>query len=362
MRVGIDVTYAAKREGTGTYIRNLVSALARHPEIELVTFARPRPAFLRLLPRPIARPINGIFSLLWLQIAVPLGARRQQLDLFHAPAFVAPLLLPCPLVLTIHDAVPFTLSQRNYRLWGLYMRLLVGPSARRAARVIAVSAHAAGVLAQLFALSEGKVRAIPHGVSPLFRPLTPNETLASTIPATAQPFLLFVGASDERKNYTTLLAALRILRERGITAPQLLVTGNPTAEFRALADEANARATASVRFVDYVGEETLVALYNRACAFIFPSRYEGFGLPILEAMACGCPVICSNATSLPEVAGDAALQVAPDDAPALADAIATLLTDREMAARLAAAGLVRAREFTWARTAERTIAVYRDTG
>src|SRR6478609_1633984 len=115
MRVGIDVTYAAKREGTGTYIRNLVNALARHPDIEIITFARPRLAFLRHLPRPIARLANGLFSIIWLQVIVPLQARQQRIDLFHAPAFLAPLLVPCPLVLTIHDAVPFVLGQRSYR-------------------------------------------------------------------------------------------------------------------------------------------------------------------------------------------------------------------------------------------------------
>jgi len=360
MRVGIDVTYAAKREGTGTYIRNLVNALARHQEIEIVTFARPRPAFLRLLPRPLARLANGLFSIAWLQVAVPVMARQQRLDIFHAPAFIAPLLLPCPMVLTIHDAVPFILRQRNYRLWGLYMRLFVGLGTRRAARVIAVSTHASSVLAQIFALPGAKVRAIPHGVSPQFRILSADDTRTAILPATAAPFLLFVGASDERKNYTTLLTALDLLRARGENVPQLLVTGKPTAEFCTLADAANARTAGCINFLGFVSEEALIALYNRADAFVFPSRYEGFGLPILEAMACGCPVICSNTTSLPEVAGEAALMIDPEDPAALAEAIATVCSDYELRARLIAAGRERARAFTWAHTAEQTLSAYRE--
>lgn len=360
MRVGIDLTYANRQEGTGTYIRSLLGALARLPDIEIVTFTRPRLAFLRHFPRPLARALNGLLSVLWLQIAVPIGARRQRLDLFHAPAFIAPLFLPCPLVLTIHDAAPFTVGQQGYPLWGLYLCAFVDLGTRRASRIIAVSTHAAGELARVFGLPAEKVRAIPHGVASSFRPLPPGTATQPALPGVDEPFILFVGASDPRKNYTTLLAALRLLHERGDIPPLLVVTGSPTAEFRSLAEEAHANGMARVNFVGYVTEETLVALYNRARAFVFPSRYEGFGLPVLEAMACGCPVICANTTSLPEVAGDAALLIDPDDRDALADALAAVLHDRDLAARLTAAGIARARQFTWEETATRTLAIYRE--
>jgi alpha-1,3-rhamnosyl/mannosyltransferase len=140
----------------------------------------------------------------------------------------------------------------------------------------------------------------------------------------------------------------------------VLVTGNPTAEFRRLAAEAEEVGRGHFHFLGFVSEEELIALYNRASAFVFPSRYEGFGLPILEAMACGCPVICSNTTSLPEVAGDAALLIDPQDPVALAEAIATILTDQERRTRLGLAGIQRAGAFTWTRTAEQTLAVYRE--
>ncbi len=140
----------------------------------------------------------------------------------------------------------------------------------------------------------------------------------------------------------------------------MVVSGNPTDEFRALAARANAAGTAQVHFIGYVTEETLVKLYNRAQALIFPSRYEGFGLPVLEAMACGCPVICSAATSLREVAGEAAILIDPDDAIALANTLTELLQNHEIGPTLAAAGIARAQAFTWALTAARTLAVYRE--
>lgn len=360
MRVGFDLTYAGKQEGTGTYIRNLVNALARLPEVEIVPFIRPRPALLGCLPRPLARLANGLLSIVWLQGIVPLQARRRRLDLFHAPAFVAPLLLPCPLVLTILDAVPVAVGLRNQRLWKGYLSAFLRLSARRAAKVVTLSDHAALEIAPFVGAAEDAIKPIPLGVSPRFRVLPPPKPVLPAELGVMEPFILFVGAGDARKNYTLALRGLALLRERGIPQPLLVVTGKPTDEFRCLAERAQAAGEARVCFLGVVSEETLVILYNRARALVFPSRYEGFGLPVLEAMACGCPVICSGATSLREVAGDAALLVDPDDADSLANALAGVIADPALAANLAMAGLARARAFTWATTAARTLAVYRE--
>ena len=360
MRVGFDLTYAAKHEGTGTYIRNLVGALARLPDVEIIPFARPRLALLRRLPRPLARLVNGLVSVAWLQLVVPLQARRRRLDLFHAPAFIAPLLMPCPVVVTIHDAVPFIFGQRNKQLWSHYLRAFLGVSARRATRIVTQSTHAAHELAALLNLPADRIRPVPLGITAHFRPLPPADTVLPAALGVIEPFILFVGAGDARKNYALALRALALLHRRGLPTPQLVVSGNPTAEFRHLAARANAAGEARIHFLGYVSEETLIVLYNRAQALVFPSRYEGFGLPVLEAMACGCPVICADATALPEVAGGAALLIDPDDAEGLVDALVAVLADPERAAELAAAGLARARACTWATTAARTLAVYRE--
>lgn len=360
MRVGIDITYAGKGEGTGTYIRNLLTELASSPEVEWVTFSRPRPRILQRLPRQVRRVVRGVLDILWLQFAVPVQARQLRLDLFHAPAFIAPLFLPCPLVLTLLDAYQYTLQEQRDQLWSLYVRLFASIAVRRAVRVIAISTHAARDLHHYFGIPESKLRVTRLGVASQFRQLAPADTDALLQPYALdhQPFLLFVGAGDARKNYHVLIRALRQLRAQGFQSPPLIVTGNPTQEFRRLATEAIGEL--DIRFLEFVPEPVLVALYNRAALFVYPSRYEGFGLPVLEAMACGCPVICANTSSLPEVAGDAALLVDPDDPIGLASAIAAVLSDSSRAATLSEKGLRRATEFRWSKTAMATLAIYQE--
>ena len=362
MRIGIDITYAGKREGTGTYIRNLLTELAQHPEIEWVTFARPRLLYARRLPRPLARIVMGALSLIWLQLLLPLQARRQSLDVFHAPAFIAPLFLSCPYVLTLLDATEYAAARPRDRLWNLYVRALATFGTRRAARVITISQHAASDLRRFFHVPHTKLRITYLGVAPHFRRLAPADTARVLREyGVDEPYLLFVGAGDTRKNYHALLDALRLLRVQGLASLPLVVTGKPTPEFRQLASENTAHEGVDVRFLGFVSEQTLVALYNRAVLLVYPSRYEGFGLPVLEAMACGCPVVCANTSALPEVAGDAALLIDPDDPINLAAAIAAVLTDPTCAARLRAKGLERASGFTWAHTAAATLAIYRET-
>lgn len=361
MRIGIDITYAAKREGTGTYIRNLLTALAQHPEIEWITFARPRPRYVRRLPRPLARIVLGILSIIWLQLVLPLQARRQRLDVFHAPAFIAPLFLACPCVLTLLDATEYAVAKPQDRFWNLYVRVLATLGARRAARVITISQHAARDLQHFFHVPHNKLRITYLGVAPHFRRLAPTNTTRSLHEYVVdEPYLLFVGAGDARKNYHTLLDALRLLRAQGQARLPLVITGKVTPEFRQLASDDTAHGGVDVRFLGFVPEQTLVALYNRAVLLAYPSHHEGFGLPVLEAMACGCPVICANTSALPEIAGDAALLIDPDNPISLAAAIAAVLSEPTCAAQLRAKGLQRASGFTWAHTAATTLAIYRE--
>jgi len=361
MRIGIDITYAGKREGTGTYIRNLLTELAQHPEVEWVTFARPHFLYVRRLPRPLARIVMGTLSIIWLQLVLPLQARRHYLDVFHAPAFITPLFLSRPCVLTLLDATEYAAARPRDRLWNLYVRVLATFGARRAARVITISHHAANDLQHFLHVPHNKLRITYLGVAPHFRRLAPTDTARALREyGVDEPYLLFVGAGDTRKNYHALLDALRLLRAEGLASLPLVVTGKPTPEFRHLASGNTAHERLDVRFLGFVSEQMLVALYNRAVLLVYPSRYEGFGLPVLEAMACGCPVVCANTSALPEVAGDAALLIDPDNPISLATAIAAVLTDPTYAAQLSAKGLERASRFTWANTAAATLAIYRE--
>jgi glycosyltransferase involved in cell wall biosynthesis len=201
---------------------------------------------------------------------------------------------------------------------------------------------------------------VPLAVSPDFRPQPPEKGIAirRRYAPGKERLLLHVGHTQPRKNLPTLLRALVLLRQQGTQVILAQIGGQPDASQRELIQELGLER--AVHFVGPLPDKDLVTLYGVAEVFVFPSFYEGFGLPPLEAMACGVPVVCSNVASLPEVVGDAALAVDPHDVQALAEAIERVLADPALAAELRQRGLERARQFTWERTAQATLAVYRE--
>jgi len=265
-------------------------------------------------------------------VAVPLLLRRVRPALAH---FQHGLPIPCPVpaVVTVHDLC-FE-RHRSLMPWKdrLIFKLVVPRSARRAARVLAVSERTKSDLVELYRIPAGKIVVTPHGVDPAFHP---NGGAADS-------YLLFVGAIQPRKNP---LAAAAAAEEVGLP----LVVAGPIRDPR-LARELERRG-ADLR--GYVSKEALAELYRGAAALVFPTRYEGFGLPMLEAMACGTPVVAEPDPALREVAGDAAVFAEPDG---LAAAIRATLADRD---RRSAAGLERARAFSWEETARLTLAAYRE--
>lgn len=368
LRVVLDaLPLQVRSAGIATYVRELAAALARCDGVAVRLFALPWPAPAPTAPGGIAVVHSPRYPLVMgTPYALPrlLAAESAlgEIDVFHATAYAMPRVDRVPVVLTVHD---LTLLRRPELGTGA-LRRSVESAARRAneARlVIADSQATADDLVALAGVAAARVRVVPLGVSAAFRPLPP-ETARAHVAARFrfdQPYLLHVGTLEPRKNLPLLIAACAGLWRAGRLTHRLILAGSPGWGAAAVAD-AIARHGAE-QFVVQLGAvdaADLPPLYAGADAVVLPSLNEGFGLPLLEALACGAPVIAANAGALPEVAGDAALLVDPADAEAWADAIRRVVTDEELRSRLRVAGPPRAAPFTWERCARETLAVYRE--
>ncbi len=297
----------------------------------------------------------------WEQVCQPLAARRQRLDLLHAPVNVGPMIVACPLVVTVHDLSFVRYPQMFTRAKRMYLQQFTRWTLARAQAVIADSASTRRDLIELLGAPEERVVVVHAGIDEELAPATDEEALEAFRQRHDLPreMILFLGTLEPRKNIPTLIEAYGQLYRAGRIAHTLVIAGGKgwlydevyaTVERLGLQD--------AVRFTGYVAAEELPLWYSAADLFCYPSFYEGFGLPPLEAMACGTPVITSNVSSLPEVVGDAGLLVDPHDAQALAQAIEQVLGDHALHERLRHAGLERAASFSWRACAEGTSAAY----
>lgn len=364
-RIGIDARYGFReqRRGIGNYVWHLVQELGGlAPQHHFYLYLDPRcpppqtvpPGHFRL--RYLAAPVPTWFE----QVALPRAARRDRLDLLHGTANAAPLFCRCPTVLTLHDVIDFHRSRRElahftprHRVSRRVRTLFLPAAARRARAVLTVSEHSRGEICALFrGLSPSRVRVVPQGITAL--------PPAGPLPAgVAPPYLLFLGAVDPRKNVAWALASLARALDRLPPDLSFVVVGSEDPELfiRAAAEAGIAERTWCLGFVP---PEQLSALYHDALAFVYPSLAEGFGLPPLEAMAAGTPVLSSNATSLPEVVGSAALLFSPRDPNSLVEQLVRLLHEPGLREELGRRGAARAQAFTWERTARETLAVYEE--
>ncbi len=282
------------------------------------------------------------------------------LDLVHYPNQFGGAFLPRTVkrVATLHDLTPILFPQLHPRARVLGYRMLARYSLRRCDRVIVYSANTRRDLLSRAMAAQGAIVNIPLGVNPAFKPGIATAAFTRRYQLT-RPFILTVGVLEPRKNHVLLFEVLRRLRERGEQL-DLVIIGRPGWRWRNPLEQAQFKVVRPwVRIIEDVPDTDLVEFYNRAAVFAYPSLYEGFGLPILEAMACGAPVVSATGSSLPEVGGDAALYADPRDAEGFAAQVARVLRDPALRAQMVAAGLRRVREFSWRRTAEQTLAVYR---
>ncbi|MCX7792487.1 MAG: glycosyltransferase family 4 protein [Chloroflexaceae bacterium] len=315
------------------------------------------PDNFRVIPSRLPT-INPRVRIPWEQVLAPLLLRRSGADLFHGVHSVVPLTCPVPSVVTVHD-LAFIRFPQTFRAYNrIYLDVATRLSVRRAARILVVSEHTRREVIGLLGVAPDRVVVTPNAVREHFRP--PDPALLEAFRACKglpERFVLYVGTLEPRKNLTTLLEAYAEVARRQATP--LLVGGGKGWLYDAVFQRLEALGLREqVRFVGYLDEEELPLWYAAATVFVFPSIYEGFGMPPLEAMACGTPVVASNTSSLPEVVGDAGLTVSPYDSAALAEAISRVLDDADLRQELRERGLRQARAFSWRVTAERTLAAY----
>lgn len=347
--------------GINGYIYNLLIHLARSDDGNRYTvylgekrFPAAPPLDVRLSRLPTVKPLVRI---LWEQIAQPLALRRDRIDLLHALAFVAPYFSPCPSVITVYDLSFLRLPEGFKRLNRLYLSHLTRRSARRARRIIAISESTKRDIVRLLRVSEDKVDVVYCGVDERFR-LLDEAQVAEFRRRRGLPerMILFLGTLEPRKNVGRLIEAYARLEREGVG---LVIAGARGWRYDEIFSQVEAMGLSNrVLFPGYVPEEEKALWYNAAEVFVFPSLYEGFGLPPLEAMTCGTPVITSNVSSLPEVVGEAGLTVDPRDVEALATAMRRVLRDAGLRRMMSEQGQQQAKRFSWSRTARETVAVY----
>jgi len=365
LRIGFDGTpLLGQRSGVGNYTGRLLAALVReNPAWEFLLYSnRPLGQLEPALGR--ATPIYSRLSsrrLFWMHCLLPSAIRRSRPQLCHFPNSMAPLWQKAPFVLTIHDASLFLYSQYHPPARLISIRFALPLLARRAAAIITVSHSARDDLIRTLKLPAEKVHVIYEAAADRFRPVSNGAYLEAlrrkySLP---QQFLLYVGTLEPRKNLRRLVRAVHRIRRSGFRQPLILVgsDGWKMGELRAEIERLGLKDT--VRFTGYVPTEDLPGLFSMATVFVFPSLYEGFGLPPMEAMACGAPVLTSNGTSLAEVCDGGAYLVNPRDEHELAAALTELLADEEMRRDLGRRGRRRARQFSWTKAARKTAAVYR---
>lgn len=361
LRVGFDGrALVSPAAGVRRYTAELVAALAARDDVELLALGGPSmlalPPGVGQLPEPSHPPTN----LGWTVVGIPRAVRRAGVDVYHAPAYTAPPWGVRPLVVTIHDV-----SYARRPEWYPYRvdparRWFYRASARAARRIITDSSFSRDEIVAAYAVDPARVHVVPLAVGTGL--LDAARGPAPLPDAVARPYVLHVGDLHPRRSLDTALGAVIALRHRvpALHALQLVLVGVDRGVGGALHEAAQrAGAPGSLRLLGKVSDELLVALYRHAGALVYPSLYEGFGLPLLEAMACGTPVVAARTASIPEVTGDAALLVEPRDTEQFAGALERLLTDPAFRNQWQARALRRAAQFSWARTAEATVAIYR---
>ncbi len=347
--------------GPATYAAELVAALvARRPSpIEYVVITDGPEAFRGVDVEVVAVPLPTPYAqLLWDHVAVPAALRRVRADLYHGTKNTVPLWRPCPAVVTVHDLAVYRHPESFAAAQRWHLRSHV-PHAMRSARVVlTVSEHAAADLRAEFPAAAAKVRPILNGVNARFHAADDPRALAAFRARHglgAGPLVAYLGTLQPRKNVELLAAAFARARARMPDA-ELVLAGrirpgyHPTLE----------REDGAVRCIGPLAPAELPLFYGAASVLVSPSLYEGFGLTLLEAMACGCPVIALERSAVPEVVGDAGILLDSADEATLADALVRVLREPGCAAALRTRGLARAATFSWARTAAATEAVYRE--
>ena len=366
-----------KRRGIGNYVYNLLSNLVKlSGDEEYILYVDSEDALkdVPVNPRLVTRVLKPKFEPLWEQICLPLAVAHDRPDVLHCIANTAPIFLPVKvkLVMTIHDVMymlprniyPESPSQRQR--WGRrYSSIIVPRAARRAAHIITVSGFSRRDIIERLGIENTRISVVSEAPGNIFRGYGEsfNYERLRLLYSLGTEYIIALGAVDPRKNIARLIQAFAMFRRRKSLGHQLVICGlNSNARQWCLRLAKEAGVVDQVRLLGFVTEVELAMLYKHAKFMVYPSLYEGFGLPVLESMASGTAVITSETTSLPEVAGDAAYLIDPTSIDDLEAAMLRLVDDEALRQKLVTRGLKRAAEFSWSKCAQETLNVYREVG
>lgn len=359
MKIGIDIhTIGARQTGNETYIKNLISHFDCDHDFHFYHTRADRED----LPKwqgdyHQVKPHN---PLLRIPVSFPLALKRDAIDVAHFQ-YVAPPITHCPTVVMVHDISYEFFPEFFNPLSRKRMQLLIPFSARKSAHVLTVSEYSRQQIIQTYGIAEDKVTVTYNGVSDAFKPVDNDGWLRQKLLRLNidSPFILAVGNLQPRKNIERLVRIYCELKRKDLISQKLVLVGK--VDYRGHAIEQQIQASGmsdSIISTGYVDDEELVALYNCADVFVYPSYYEGFGLPVLESMACGTPVITSDVSSIPEVGGDAVLYIQPDSDSDLRSCITSLANSEELRNQQATKGLQQAKKFNWETTSQQTLAIF----
>lgn len=353
MKIAIDAqTTLGQKTGFGFYVKNLVDALAK---------IDPQNKYILIKPKT-EKDFPTLKRFWWDQVVFPFRAQRSKVDLLHQPCFSAPILYTGKVIVTCHDLISVFYPENLPLASRLFYSRWMPFSYRKATLIIADSEHTKKDLMALLKIPESKIRVVHLAVSKDFYPIKNRKklNLVKKRYETGAKYLLHVGTLEPRKNLEFLVRSYALAVREGIE-DNLVITGKKgwyyDGLFKLVSD---LNLQNKVIFTGYVGEGDLPVLYSQATAFIFPSLYEGFGLPPLEAMACGVPVISSSTSSLPEVVGKAGILLSPKDEGLWAKNILKIIQDKGLARMLKAMGQRQASKFSWENTAQKTVEVYKE--
>lgn len=359
--IGLDARlYAGNYTGIGIYTRNLIDGIAAADTKNSYILYSDRPLEA---PGPNFRACEIPFSkrIVWSQLILPFSARSHHLDLFHATAnHEMPMMINCPSVVTVHDLIPVLFPKTVPPRHRLIFRTFIGPAIRRAKKVITDSEFVKKSLISRFGLPAAKLMTIPLAHDPVFSaPVTPVaiENVRHRY-GLKEKYVLYVGAMEPRKNIPALISAFAAISAQKMDWQLVIAGGGGWYKEKTMTAARASGLGERLVFTGFVDPGDLPSLYQGASIFVYPSIYEGFGLPVLEAMASGTPVLVSSPSALEEIAGDAGMTFNVDDADDLGRKLSMLMQDEDERVRMSGSGIRRAALYSWKRCARETLAVY----
>jgi len=372
MNIGINARYLQKKHtGIENYLLNLLKQLisldTNNNYFLYFGNHKPVPSVVPgggAVTRIASMPTNSqLMRMIWDQVGLPHALKKDSITVFHEPSFISPLIKVCPTVITVFDLAYLYFPEHFTRRNVLYLKTLLPYSIKKADCIIAISKHTKNDIIKHYNVTPEKVRVVYLGVDPFFRVVDQKDRIAQIKRSygITKEYLLNVSLISPRKNLITLLKAFKKLCTQNNHRYQLVIAGEKGWVYEKIfAAVSSLGLEDDVVFTGYVTNEELIYLYNNAISFLYPSLFEGFGLPILEAMACGCPVITSRVTSIPEVCGEAAVLVDPNSEDELFHAMHRIVGDSEKRHSLREKGFKQAALFSWEKTAQQTRAIYEE--